>query len=737
MALDFTTSLIKLNNQYTIIENTSDIADNYEAKRGELFFLPPVNGVRECKIGDGKTPFKDLPLAGCVTLADDATNKAGAVKPGGDVTITNGIITLNENSHNHTVSIQDSDGTSSKTLSYGSKYKIVVGGNEYIFTMPSHPANKNIVGTSATATSNGAVTTSTGVFLNHLEGTTVKSSNKIIGSGGTTVTSDSSGTITINSDNTKVTSASNHYEPQTASGYALESDSSATASATWGSTELITGIKLNRDSKGHVTGISVDAVKMPAEPSLNGTAVNTATKADSVKFQELSSSTGYSLLLNPNNNTTAAAPGYSTAIKYNPSSKYLYPASSGTTSLGTSSYQWSAVHSVKGVFVNDAAGTSTDVSLACGTSANVSATQLRVGNAGTYAKDVLGFKRTDNGSISAYGNALFGADASGFGMFRFPSSGSSNMIGSYGVDGWIWSITRDGSAGFKQLAVGGKTVATVDDASILINKLGLGTSAPTDDDYYIAQYAGGGTTNTSYYRRPHSALRTYLQNNLKLSAACITSGTLPITRGGTGATTAAGARLNLGAADATLIYKDSSTNAVFIASTSTIYTNRGAASYIFQYKKTSDATSLTENARFDTGGHLIPGTSATHNLGSGGISGKRWLTVYSKNIDLTNDQYYTDGDWALNLNNSDVVGANAIYFKDPADSMGEGLAFASNTTDVYHNFYLNASGTPYIKKSVNRTLKSGTGSWKDTTAIKVLTSADFSLSGSILTITTT
>lgn len=60
---------------------------------------------------------------------------------------------------------------------------------------------KNIVGTSVTASANGEVSGTDGVYLNHIEGTnTVKSSHKIVGSGTTTVKSDANGNITINTD---------------------------------------------------------------------------------------------------------------------------------------------------------------------------------------------------------------------------------------------------------------------------------------------------------------------------------------------------------------------------------------------------------------------------------------------------------------------------------------------------------------------------------------------------------
>lgn len=72
-------------------------------------------------------------------------------------------------------------------------------------TMPTDTLGKNIVGTSATASSNGAVSGTDGVYLNHIEGTnTVKSTHKIVGSGATTVKSDANGNITINTPATDI-----------------------------------------------------------------------------------------------------------------------------------------------------------------------------------------------------------------------------------------------------------------------------------------------------------------------------------------------------------------------------------------------------------------------------------------------------------------------------------------------------------------------------------------------------
>ena len=50
--------------------------------------------------------------------------------------------------------------------------------------------------------------------------------------------------------------------------------------------------------------------------------------------------------------------------------------------------------------------------------------------------------------------------------------------------------------------------------SSLINSLSAETSTPKDADYYVAQYAGGGTSNTSFVRRPVSSLWEYIKDKI-------------------------------------------------------------------------------------------------------------------------------------------------------------------------------------------------------------------------------
>ena len=88
-------------------------------------------------------------------------------------------------------------------------------------------------------------------------------------------------TIASSYTDTKVTSAANHYTPSAELASQLSVDASSTTAATWNSTSLVTGVNIQRDSKGHVTGVTVDSIKMPANPN---TDTNQKIKANGVTF---------------------------------------------------------------------------------------------------------------------------------------------------------------------------------------------------------------------------------------------------------------------------------------------------------------------------------------------------------------------------------------------------------------------------------------------------------------------
>ena len=75
---------------------------------------------------------------------------------------------------------------------------------------------------------------------------------------------------------TKVTSVSNHYAPSADSNKLLSVDASSSTSATWGSTSLVTGVNIQRDAAGHVTELTLDSIRMPAQPSSGDTVKVTA-----------------------------------------------------------------------------------------------------------------------------------------------------------------------------------------------------------------------------------------------------------------------------------------------------------------------------------------------------------------------------------------------------------------------------------------------------------------------------
>lgn len=90
-------------------------------------------------------------------------------------------------------------------------------------------------------------------------------SGKVIKDGAYTIGKSVPSNAVFTDTDTKVTSSANHYSPATATGSDV-SASATGATAAW-NIDVVKGVTLNTDGKGHVTGMSVTSGKIPANPN--------------------------------------------------------------------------------------------------------------------------------------------------------------------------------------------------------------------------------------------------------------------------------------------------------------------------------------------------------------------------------------------------------------------------------------------------------------------------------------
>lgn len=93
----------------------------------------------------------------------------------------------------------------------------------------------------------------------------VKSTSTVTSTSGLSVCPIISGVVYYKDTDTKVTAVSNHYSPAADTGSQL-SASATGATAAW-SIDVVKAVQLQRDSKGHVTGVTVTSGKIPSQPS--------------------------------------------------------------------------------------------------------------------------------------------------------------------------------------------------------------------------------------------------------------------------------------------------------------------------------------------------------------------------------------------------------------------------------------------------------------------------------------
>lgn len=202
--------------------------------------------------------FKSVVVGGATITADNHEDSIELVA--GDN------ITLTGDATNDKVTIAAKDTTytftnKAATLAWGTTSTIAtVGGTNITVKMPANPDTNTTYSAGTGISLSGTTFSNSGVRSITQDGT---DGHKLtINTGGTTATI----TIPDNNTDTKVTAVGNHYTPSADSSSALSADASSSTSATWGTTALVTGVNIQRDAKGHVTGVTVDSIRMPSNP---------------------------------------------------------------------------------------------------------------------------------------------------------------------------------------------------------------------------------------------------------------------------------------------------------------------------------------------------------------------------------------------------------------------------------------------------------------------------------------
>lgn len=81
-------------------------------------------------------------------------------------------------------------------------------------------------------------------------------------------------------------------------------------------------------------------------------------------------------------------------------------------------------------------------------------------------------------------------------------------------------------------------------------------------------------------------------------------------------------------------------------------------------------------------------------------------TIAPLTINVTGNRYWIDGVYGMNLQNSDIIGINGLYFQDAVDSQGEGINFyrSSTTWDRLYSY----AGTLYYAPNIATDTHPGT-----------------------------
>lgn len=313
------------------------------------------------------------------TLAGGSTGDYGALTPAADKGWTYKVTTAGK-IDGVAVEVGDmlicnTDSTAAATASnyatIAAKWDFIQGNQDGVVVGPSSATSGNVV------------------LFDGTTGKLIKDSGKTLGK---SVPSDAVFT------DTKVTAVGNHYAPAEDSTVQLDADASG-ATAAW-SLDVVTGVTIKRDAKGHVTGLAVDSGKIPANPNTD-TKVTQNSNSEDKEFPLLAKYTN-----NSTNETQTAK--YAAAVTVNPNKGQITAtkfkgalegnadtasaAASGSSLASAVSNANSAIQSVKagGTALNKDANNAVDVTNAAlgqgyGTCSTAEATAAKVVTLSNYA----------------------------------------------------------------------------------------------------------------------------------------------------------------------------------------------------------------------------------------------------------------------------------------------------------------------------------------------------------------
>lgn len=110
------------------------------------------------------------------------------------------------------------------------------------------------------------------------------------------------------------------------------------------------------------------------------------------------------------------------------------------------------------------------------------------------------------------------------GTLTATASKANQLTHTLSINGKGFDGSGDVNVGTIGAAYGGTgQTSLINSANALLNALSTGSDIPKDNDYYISQYVNGGTSTTTYHRRPVSKIWDYIKSKLSADHSALDS----------------------------------------------------------------------------------------------------------------------------------------------------------------------------------------------------------------------